>query len=76
MGATENDAEAVAYFERVKNSIQRYNKANDEEKKAGVLSLSIGYQVFEVSGGLELSECIHLVDQKMYADKKSKKRKK
>ena len=76
LGATENDAEAVAYFERVKNSIQRYNKANDEEKKAGVLSLSIGYQVFEVSGGLELSECIHLVDQKMYADKKSKKRKK
>ena len=72
IGTARDVKEAQEYWERVERRIKEYNKNRDTAK----LSMSFGYDVFNVEGKTTLEECILTVDKKMYDEKYKKKEQK
>ena len=71
IGTARDVKEAQEYWNRVEKRIDDYNKKRD----MALLSMSFGYDVFNVEGKTTLEECILEVDKKMYEEKRKKKEK-
>jgi len=69
IGTARDVKEAQEYWNRVQRRIDDYNKKRD----IALLSMSFGYDVFNVEGKTTLEECILEVDKKMYEEKRKKK---
>ena len=69
IGTARDVKEAQEYWHRVEKRINNYNKKRD----FALLSMSFGYDVFNVEGKTTLEECILEVDKKMYEEKRKKK---
>ena len=70
MGTAQNAKEAEAYWKKVQDDIDDYN-AN--HKKHATLSMSYGYDIFNIDHKTYLEDCIRVTDNKMYEEKKRKK---
>jgi len=71
MGNVKNDKEVDEYWNRVDKEVCDYNAS---EKGKAVLSITMGYKVFEVRPDTSLDECIKEADKIMYEKKKEKKK--
>jgi len=69
IGTARDVKEAEEYWERVERRINEYNRKCER----ALLSMSFGYDVFQVEGKTTLEECILAVDKKMYEEKRKKK---
>ena len=69
IGTARDLKEVEEYWERVKQRICEYNRDREE----ALLSMSFGYEVFDVENKTTLEECIQIADKKMYASKRKKK---
>lgn len=72
IGTARDVHEPEEYWKRVERRVAEYNKQNEGE----LLSLSYGYEVFNVGSKTTLEECIFEVDKRMYEEKRKKKEKK
>lgn len=80
MGIVESEEEMEAYWQQACQDIQSYNqhfleKHGKQPGECAELSLSYGYDLFEVTSDMDMEDCIHVSDNKMYVQKKEKKRK-
>lgn len=71
IGTARDVKEAQEYWNRVERRIAEYNKKRD----TALLSMSFGYDVFDVESKTALEDCILTVDKKMYEEKRKKKEK-
>lgn len=69
LGTAIDREEVEAYWSRVQRRIDAYNGLRTGAK----LSLSYGYNIFEVEGKTSLDDCILVVDRTMYEQKRAKK---
>ena len=79
MGIVETPKTMEHYWQQVCRDIQAYNQHFLEKHgkpygECAELSLSYGYDVFEVDPATDIEDCIHVSDNKMYVQKKEKKR--
>lgn len=79
MGIVETPETMEHYWQQVCRDIQAYNqhfleKHGKQYGECAELSLSYGYDVFEVDPDTDIEDCIHVSDNKMYVQKKEKKR--
>lgn len=72
IGTARDVHEPEEYWKRVERRVAEYNKQYEGE----LLSLSYGYEVFNVGSKTTLEECIFEVDKRMYEEKRKKKEKK
>lgn len=72
IGTARDVKEAEEYWERVERGIKEYNR----KRETALLSMSFGYDVFNVEGKTVLEDCILAVDKKMYEKKRQKKEQK
>ncbi len=70
MGTVRNEAEVETYWKDVQAEIQAYNQSG---KQRAQLSMSYGYDIFEIKAETNLEECIRISDKKMYLDKNKKR---
>lgn len=69
IGTARDVHEPEEYWKRVERRITEYNIQNEGE----MLSLSYGYEVFNVESKTTLEDCILAVDARMYEKKRKKK---
>ena len=69
LGTARDLREAEEYWSRVERRVKDYNRNRDK----ALLSMSYGFDVFEVGGKTTLEECILISDKKMYEKKRTKK---
>ncbi len=65
-----SEAELVELAERIKNCLAEFNETNSRPYK---LSVSMGYAVYDLEGGMTLAEFKRLIDSLMYSNKQSEK---
>ncbi len=70
LGSVRNRKEVENYWDKVQKEIDRYN---DSKKKQAKLSLSVGYEIFDVGTETSLEDCISVADKLMYECKYTKK---
>ena len=70
IGTVRDEKEIEDYWKNVEEEIYIYNKAMENKAE---LSLSYGYDVFRVGADTHLADCIRVVDNKMYEEKRKKK---
>lgn len=70
MGTVQSEREVKKYWENVQHGIEEYNT---NQKKKAMLSMSVGYDIFNVDHKTYLEDCIRITDKKMYIDKNRKK---
>lgn len=70
IGTIQNEQEVEKYWEKVRAGIEDYNT---NHKKHAELSMSFGYDVFNVDHKTYLEDCIRVTDNKMYEEKNRKK---
>ncbi len=70
MGTVQNAREAENYWKKVQADVDDYN-AN--HKKHADLSMSFGYDIFNIDHKTYLEDCIRVTDKKMYEEKNRKK---
>lgn len=70
MGTVQNAREIETYWQKVMVDVETYNT---KHKKQATLSMSIGYDVFNVDHKTYLEDCICVSDRKMYEQKNYKK---
>lgn len=74
MSIVQEQSEPEIYWEQVQKAIDEYNRSFLKKHGDGAeLSMSFGYEIFEMDGKLHLEDCIHIVDEKMYIQKNNKK---
>ena len=71
MGMTNSENEVEEYWKSVVSEIAKYNKS---QKKKAELSLSYGYDIFNIDVNTFLEDCIRVTDKKMYVEKNKKKK--
>lgn len=71
MGMTKSEKEVEEYWKSVVSEIAKYNKS---QKKKAELSLSYGYDIFNIDVNTFLEDCIRVTDKKMYVEKNKKKK--
>ena len=72
IGTAHDIQEPEEYWKRVERRINEYNRKRGE----ALLSVSYGYEVFELETKTLLEDCILAVDKKMYERKRKKKEQK
>ena len=70
MGAVRDEKEVEDYWKAVQEEIDTYNQTM---RKSAMLSISHGYDIFNVAAETYLEDCIRVTDKKMYINKKEKK---
>lgn len=70
MGSANDIEEVQEYWEQVEAEIKEYNQTSGSEAK---ISLSYGYDLFQVDVTTSAADCIRIVDKKMYEAKNAKK---
>ena len=72
MGMAYNEKEVLKYWDKVCDDIDKYNANSNRRAK---LSMSYGYDIFDIDAKIRLEDCISVTDKKMYIDKNTKKQK-
>ncbi|MBQ7775245.1 MAG: GGDEF domain-containing protein [Lachnospiraceae bacterium] len=70
IGTAKNEKEVENYWNSVQEEINIYNQTM---KKQAEVSISYGYDIFNVDANTYLEDCIHVTDKKMYIEKNRKK---
>lgn len=70
-GMMDQESEAMLYWDLVQENVDDYNR---ERNESAALSISYGFELFEVTDETDAMECISQVDSKMYEAKNLKKK--
>lgn len=70
MGIAQSEKEVQNYWAKVQEDIDDYN---ENRKKHATLSMSYGYDIFNIDHKTYLEDCIRITDKKMYEEKNRKK---
>lgn len=70
MGTVRSEQEVERYWSQVEKEVKKYNTSL---KRQAEISISYGYELFNVGMETNLSDCIRIVDNKMYVVKNEKK---
>lgn len=70
MGIVRNESEIKKFWDGISEEIEQYNST---KKRHAELSMSYGYEIFDIDAKTYLEDCISAADKKMYVDKNNKK---